>query len=58
MSMETAAAEGAGPGPEQAGEADRADEIRQRTGATKLVFEVRMDDGKVRLVGRPAPAKG
>ena len=36
----------------------RADEIRQRTGATKLVFEVRMDDGKVRLVGRPAPAKG
>ncbi len=29
MSMETAAAEGAGPGPEQAGEADRADEIRQ-----------------------------
>jgi hypothetical protein len=36
----------------------QADEIRQRTGSARLLFEVRVEGGKVRLVGRPAPAKG
>ncbi len=36
----------------------KAEEIRRRTGSTKLIFEVRMEGGKVRLVGRSAPAKG
>ncbi|KAA0249144.1 hypothetical protein FBQ97_12750 [Acidobacteria bacterium ACD] len=36
----------------------QADEIRQRTGATRLTFEVRSADGKVRLVGRPSAPKG
>ncbi len=36
----------------------KAEEIRRRTGTGKLIFEVRTEDGKVRLVGRPAPAKG
>lgn len=35
----------------------QADEIRKRTGTTRLVFEVQTVEGKVRLVGRPAPAK-
>lgn len=36
----------------------QADEIRQRTGATRLSFEVRTQDGRVRLIGRPAAPKG
>jgi hypothetical protein len=36
----------------------KAEEIRNRTGSTKLVFEIRTEDGKVRLLGRPAPGKG
>jgi hypothetical protein len=36
----------------------QADEIRKQTGTTRLVFEVQTVEGKVRLVGRPAPAKG
>jgi len=36
----------------------QAEEIRNRTGTTRLVFEVRTIEGKVRLIGRPAPAKG
>ena len=36
----------------------KAEEIRNRTGSTKLVFEIRMEGGKVRLLGRPAPGKG
>ncbi len=38
----------------------QAAEIRRRTGATRLAFEVQTRDGKVRLVGKPlpAPAKG
>jgi TolA-binding protein len=36
----------------------QADEIRKKTGCRKLVFEIQTQDGKVRLIGRPAPAKG
>lgn len=36
----------------------QSEEIRQRTGATRLVFEVQTTEGRVRLVGRPAPPKG
>lgn len=36
----------------------QADEIRHRTGATRLSFEVRTQDGRVRLIGRPAAPKG
>ena len=32
----------------------QADEIRRKTGSSKLVFEVQTTDGRVRLVGRPA----
>jgi len=36
----------------------QAEQIRQKTGSAKLIFEIRTEDGKVRLVGRPAPTKG
>jgi hypothetical protein len=36
----------------------QAEEIRKKTGCRRLVFEVHTQAGKVRLVGRPAPAKG
>ncbi len=38
----------------------QADDIRRKTGSSKLVFEVQTTDGKVRLIGRPATpgAKG
>jgi hypothetical protein len=36
----------------------QAEEIRNKTGASRLVFEIKTDGGRVRLVGRPAPAKG
>ncbi|MGE5346063.1 MAG: MXAN_5187 C-terminal domain-containing protein [Acidithiobacillales bacterium] len=36
----------------------QAAEIRRVTGARRLVFEIQTIDGRVRLVGRPAPAKG
>jgi hypothetical protein len=36
----------------------QAAEIRRATGATRLAFEVQIREGKVRLVGRPQPAKG
>jgi len=36
----------------------QAAEIRRATGSKRLVFEIQTIDGKVRLVGRPAPAKG
>ncbi len=36
----------------------QAAEIRRVTGARRLVFEIQTVDGRVRLVGRPAPAKG
>jgi hypothetical protein len=36
----------------------QAEEIRRRTGSTRLVFEIQTVDGKVRLVGRTAPTKG
>jgi hypothetical protein len=36
----------------------QASEIRRATGAKRLVFEIQTLDGKVRLVGRPAPVKG
>jgi predicted ArsR family transcriptional regulator len=36
----------------------QAAEIRRATGAQRLVFEIQTVDGRVRLVGRPAPAKG
>ena len=36
----------------------QAEEIRQRTGAARLVFEVQTAEGRVRLVGRPAAPKG
>jgi hypothetical protein len=36
----------------------KAEEIRKRTGSTKLIFEIRTEGGKVRLLGRPAPGKG
>lgn len=32
----------------------QADEIRQKTGSSRLVFEVQTVDGRVRLVGRPS----
>ncbi|MBK9963961.1 MAG: hypothetical protein IPP07_03295 [Holophagales bacterium] len=32
----------------------QADEIRQKTGSSRLVFEVQTTEGRVRLVGRPA----
>ena len=32
----------------------QADEIRKKTGSSRLVFEVQTTDGRVRLVGRPA----
>jgi hypothetical protein len=32
----------------------QAEEIRQKTGSSRLVFEVQTTDGRVRLVGRPA----
>ena len=32
----------------------QADEIRRKTGSSRLVFEVQTTDGRVRLVGRPA----
>ncbi len=35
----------------------QASDIRRATGARRLVFEVKTQDGKVRLVGRPAPAR-
>jgi hypothetical protein len=33
----------------------QAAEIRQKTGSSRLVFEVQTTDGRVRLIGRPAP---
>ena len=36
----------------------QAEEIRRKTGSKKLVFEIQTHEGKVRLIGRPAPAKG
>ncbi len=36
----------------------QAAEIRRATGSKRLVFEIQTVDGRVRLVGRPAPAKG
>ncbi len=36
----------------------QAAEIRRRTGARRLVFEVQTIEGRVRIVGRPAPVKG
>lgn len=33
----------------------QAEEIRKRTGSSRLSFEVQTADGRVRLVGRPAP---
>jgi len=36
----------------------QAEEIKRRTGCKRLVFEVQTQEGKVRLIGRPAPAKG
>jgi len=36
----------------------QAAEIRRATGSKRLVFEIQTVDGKVRLVGRPAPVKG
>ena len=36
----------------------QAEEIRQKTGSSRLVFEVQTADGRVRLVGRPAPLRG
>ncbi|MBL8114919.1 MAG: hypothetical protein JNK60_18700, partial [Acidobacteria bacterium] len=36
----------------------QAEEIKRRTGAKRLVFEVQTVDGKVKLIGRPAPPKG
>jgi predicted ArsR family transcriptional regulator len=36
----------------------QAAEIRKATGAKRLVFEVQTVDGRVRLIGRPAPEKG
>lgn len=32
----------------------QADEIRRKTGSSRLVFEVQTTDGRVRLIGRPA----
>ena len=32
----------------------QAEEIRRRTGSSRLVFEIQTTDGRVRLVGRPA----
>ena len=31
----------------------QAEEIRRKTGSSRLVFEVQTTDGRVRLVGRP-----
>jgi hypothetical protein len=36
----------------------QAEEIKRKTGTSRLVFEVQTVEGKVRLVGRPAPPKG
>ena len=36
----------------------QAEEVRRKTGCKRLVFEVQTQEGKVRLIGRPAPAKG
>ena len=36
----------------------QAEDIRKKTGCRRLVFEVQTQEGKVRLIGRPAPAKG
>jgi hypothetical protein len=36
----------------------QAEEITRRTGCRRLVFEVKTQDGRVRLIGRPVPAKG
>jgi hypothetical protein len=36
----------------------QAEEIRRRTGSTRLAFEVQTVDGKVRLIGHPAAPKG
>lgn len=33
----------------------QADDIRRKTGSSRLVFEVQTVDGRVRLVGRPSP---
>jgi hypothetical protein len=35
----------------------QAEEIRKKTGCKRLLFEVQTVDGRVRLVGRPAPAR-
>jgi hypothetical protein len=36
----------------------QAEEIRKRTGSSRLVFEVQTAEGRVKLVGRPVPAPG
>jgi hypothetical protein len=36
----------------------QAEEIRRRTGSTRLAFEVQTVDGKVRLIGHPVAPKG
>lgn len=36
----------------------QAEEIRKRTGSSRLVFEVQTAEGRVRLVGRPVSAPG
>ncbi len=36
----------------------QAEEIRKRTGSSRLVFEVQTAEGRVKLVGRPIPAPG
>lgn len=36
----------------------QAEELRRRFGVSRLLFEVQTVDGRVKLIGRPAPAKG
>lgn len=36
----------------------QAEEIKKKTGNTRLVFEIQTVDGKVKLVGRPAGSRG
>ncbi len=36
----------------------QAEDIRNKTGATRLVFEIKSDEGRVRLIGRPSQPKG
>src|SRR5207244_426675 len=36
----------------------QAQEIQRKTGCSRLVFEVQTNEGRVRLLGRPAATKG